>query len=361
MDSVAAGILCARLADFALLALASGGTVTMHDVVRDYLRSELGATRLAELHRLLLDAVARDLPDAVSAGGSGNPAAWWKLPEDARYIREHLIEHMLAAERSSEAEEIATDLRWADARLRASGPAGASADLALVGTPKAVRLHRLLGQAAHLLTPTDPPQSLTDVLYSRASHDPDWGPQGKALAASRAVPALSPASTLPDLPIQALYRTLILTTGEVAAMTAAADGTWLATASTDGTVRTWDTATGGQRTSLTGHTDGVTAVVVSPDNTWLATAGRRVRIWDLATGLPRASLDKATGMSVTPDGMWLAATSAGGMIQILDPATGATSAAMRVDSTVWDCAWNSSGHLLAVAGDAGLYLFAFNS
>jgi hypothetical protein len=34
---------------------------------------------------------------------------------------------------------------------------------------------------------------------------------------------------------------------------------------------------------------------------------------------------------------------------------------MRVDGALSDCAWSPSGGLLAAAGDAGLYLFAFNS
>jgi hypothetical protein len=49
----------------------------------------------------------------------------------------------------------------------------------------------MLGQAAHLLAPTDPPHSLTDILYSRVSHDPDCGPMASALAVSRKLPALS--------------------------------------------------------------------------------------------------------------------------------------------------------------------------
>jgi hypothetical protein len=34
---------------------------------------------------------------------------------------------------------------------------------------------------------------------------------------------------------------------------------------------------------------------------------------------------------------------------------------MRVEQPLGDCAWSPSGHLLSVAGNAGLYLFAFNS
>jgi len=110
----------------------------------------------------------------------------------------------------------------------------------------------------------------------------------------------------------------------VRAAAVAPDGSWLATASDDGTARIWDATTGQQRATLTGHDGPVYAVAAAPDGAWLATANadRTVRIWDASTG---------------------------------------TSAAiMRVDSPVSACTWSPSGHLLAVAGEAGLYMFAFS-
>jgi hypothetical protein len=34
---------------------------------------------------------------------------------------------------------------------------------------------------------------------------------------------------------------------------------------------------------------------------------------------------------------------------------------MRAGGPLSDCAWSPSGHLLAVVGNVGLYMFAFNS
>ena len=228
LDRMATGALCARLADLALLTLVPGGddgAVTVHDVIRDFLREELGSTRLAQLHQVLLDAAAEGLPTAAAAApGGGMVTAWWELPGTARYLREHLIEHLLAAGRVDQAEEVAADLRWVGARLQASGPAGPYADLALIGTPRAKRLGRVLGQAAHLLAPTDPPHSLIDILYSRVSHDPDWAAQAEALTASRKLPRLINKWPLPDLPDPALRRTLTGHVGPVTAVAIAPDG-----------------------------------------------------------------------------------------------------------------------------------------
>jgi hypothetical protein len=259
---------------------------------------------------------------AAAAPGHGTVTAWWELPEPARYLREHLIEHMLAAERAADAEELAADLRWAGARLDLSGPAGPYADLARIGTPRAQRLARVLGQAAHLLAPADPPHSLIDILYSRVRHDPDWGAQAQALTASRKLPALISKWPPPDLPDPALQR------------------------------------------ALTGHAGRVTAVAIAPDGTWLATGDDdgSVRIWDPATGQQRATLRQAgpvRAVAIAPDGAWLAAASGDGTVRIWDPASTGIRAAMRVDRPLADCAWSPSGQSLVVVGDAGLYHFTF--
>jgi hypothetical protein len=347
---LAARALVARLADLALLTLvpsASGGAVTMHDVIGDYLRDQIGTERLAQLHAILLDTVAGGLPRVqTGAAGGGEVTAWWELPSQARYLTEHLIEHLLGAGRPSRAAEVAMDLRWVGMRLDRAGPAGPYADLALTGTLETERLRRVLGQAAHLLAPTDPSYSLIDILYSRVSHDPDWGPQAQALSATRKLPALSSNWPPPDLPSHALRRTLVGHIGWVMAIAIAPDGTWLATAGYDETVRVWDAATWQCRATLTGHTDRVTAVAIAPDGTWLATASDdgTAGVWDAATGRRRAILTGHTGrvtaVAIAPDGTWLATT-------------GNKERTARVwDAATWRCRAILTGHtgrVIAVA------------
>ena len=57
-------------------------------------------------------------------------------------------------------------------------------------------------------------------------------------------------------------------------------------------MRIWDPATGTTRHTLTGHTRSVRALVVAPDGSWLASASndKTVRIWAPATGALLTSL-----------------------------------------------------------------------
>ena len=75
-------------------------------------------------------------------------------------------------------------------------------------------------------------------------------------------------------------------TGPVRGVAYSPDGTRLATASADGTVRIWDGTTGETLHILTGHTNAVRGVAYSPDGTRLATtsADGTARIWDATTG-----------------------------------------------------------------------------
>jgi hypothetical protein len=365
--------LCVRLEDLALLTLTrieSDGTVGMHDVVRDFLQNELGPARVCQLHQTLLDEVAADLPVAPPAasvaGGTADVVAWWQLPESARYLWDHVVEHLLAADRGAAAEALAVDLRWVGARLEQSGPAGPSTDLSTVDTPTTSRLRRLLGQTAHLLTPTEPTHSRIDILYSRVAHDPDWGQQVQRLAHDRTLPALCNRWPLPDLPHPALLRRLTGHTRWVRAVAIAPDSSWLATVGDDATVRIWDVASGQQQALLTSHTRWVWAVAIAPDGGWLATVGddATVRTWDVASGQQRALLTGHSGsvwaVAIAPGGRWLATVGRDGTVRIWDVASGVDSAMTRVEQAVTACSWSPRGSALVVGGDGGLYQFAFN-
>jgi WD40 repeat protein len=359
LDDLQASQLLARLGELALVSpegTAPGG-VTLHDVVREFLRGDLASQRLAELNGTLLDAVTSRLPaaDTLDPASPGSPVAWWELRQDEGYLWDHLVEHLLEAGRRSDAERVAGDLRWVGARLQHFGLAAAAADLSLVGTPRADRLRVALVRAAHLLAPTEPTEAVVDVLHSRVAADPVWGPQVTALRDICHRPRLVNRWPLPDPPDPALRRVLVGHTGEVKAVAVAPDGSWLATASSDRTARIWDAATWRQRAVLAGHTGEVTAVAVAPDGSWLATASGAgaLRIWDAATWRQQTTLAGRIGwvnaLVVAPHGSWLATASNDHTLRIWDAATGRERVTMSHGTAgpVWAVAVAPDGSWLA--------------
>jgi len=343
LDDLQASEVCARLAQLALVSQVAGPDhgITLHDVVRDFLRAELGQPRLTELNGMLLDAVAKNLPVASPLSPldlNSTRVAWWDLDHDNRYLWDHLIEHLLDAGRPGDAEAVAADLRWVGTRVERFGPAAPAADLFAVSTPRAARLRAVLARTAHLLAPTEPERAVVDILHSRVASDPDWGPQVAALRTICRRPRLVNRWSLPDPADPVLQRVLTGHTGQVNTVTAAPDGSWLATGGNDGTVRIWDVATGQERATLvhrTRRTDWVNAVAIAPDGSWLATGGSdgTVRIWDVATGQQRATLSRrervaltrstspVSAVAVAPDGSWLGEASFGGTVRIWNVAT----------------------------------------
>ena len=75
--------------------------------------------------------------------------------------------------------------------------------------------------------------------------------------------------------------------GEVRSVSFSPDGSRLASASTDGTIRIWDVAKGDTLLVLRDHREAVYAVTFSPDGAFLVSgsADRTARLWHTAASL----------------------------------------------------------------------------
>ena len=106
------------------------------------------------------------------------------------------------------------------------------------------------------------------------------------------------------------------------------DGTTLASTSLDATVRLWDVATGQLKSTLQEYTGSVELVSFSPDGVTLAIASEdhAVRLWDAATGQLKDTLkghkSYVNSMSFSSDGSILASASWDGTVRLWDVATG---------------------------------------
>jgi eukaryotic-like serine/threonine-protein kinase len=143
-------------------------------------------------------------------------------------------------------------------------------------------------------------------------------------------------------------------TDTVWAVAISPDGQTLASASFDRTVKFWNFSTGELLQTVNAHSDAVRAIAYSPDGKTLASGSgdKTIRIWDLQTQTLVRTLSGHSGpiwsIAISPDGQTLASGSYDGTIKLWNPQTGELRQTLtdHYDS-IWSVAISPDGKTLA--------------
>jgi WD40 repeat protein len=305
--------LCERLDELSLLSSFSGGAVSVHDVVRGYIRQALGHAAIAAANERFVEAVRTD-----SSG-------WWELPEESTYLWRHLAFHLAEAGLTAELDELVRDARWVAVKLVRFGPSAVEADLAWSAAPLAGQLAQAIAQSAHVFADLEERTGVLASLAHRLHAFPEISKGVLDLLREEGEPRLESLLPPPDLPDPALLRTLHGHANLVKGVAFSPDGQWLVSAGFDG-LRLWDA--GGGLVKEVSSAAGATGLAIAPDGTWMVTSHQdgRVRLWN-ADGTLRREIAAHRGfgpwgaawinvIAMAPDGSWFATGTQGGTVKL---------------------------------------------
>jgi WD40 repeat protein len=141
------------------------------------------------------------------------------------------------------------------------------------------------------------------------------------------------------------------------------DGSTVASASGDRTIRLWDATTGEEKQILEGHNAFVNSVAFSLDGSTVASASGdcTIRLWDAITGEEKQILeghnDWVNSVAFSPDGSTVASASGDRTIRLWDAITGEEKQTRQIDHSITEMSFSAdSQYLLTNRGLVSLSL-----
>jgi WD40 repeat protein len=325
LDDLDTEDLCGRLFGMSLLLTfdLSTGRIRLHDIIRTYLREEVGGN-LPALNATFLDAFSNTY----------KLAKWSELPKSEVYLWDALFYHMRAAGQKDRMVATICDLEYLIAKLSIRDAYSVETDIDTVvmfsdemdGAINVATFARDFSRMTHLLKKTDSKNDMRAIILSRLQHIGEYAELLEPLRAKLTAPYILPDRTLPDLPHPALVRTLSGHNGRVMSLSIHRSGRVVVSASDDSTLKLWDTDTWTERRTLRGHTGAVNVCVFAGDRVVSGSSDGTVRLWDADSGecihIMQGHEKKVRGLATTSDGLRALSTSEGGTLIVWDLTTG---------------------------------------
>jgi WD40 repeat protein len=291
------------------------GRVYLHDLQMDYVKAR-ARNRETELHQSLLLAYRERW------------GAWTALENDG-YILDRLAWHLKQARRDDDLRQLLLNPDWLRLRLNQSMVNALESDYDQLPDDQDLQsIRRAIQVCSHILAAQ--PEQMKGQLYGRLAPI-DSGPVQqfwRRLAETETAPWIRPCRASLEPEGGAELRVLTGHSDPVNAVALTPDGSCAVSASHDGTLRVWDLSSGDCLHTLVGHSDSVAAVALTPDGSRAVSASRdhTLRVWDLSSGeclhtLP-GHTDYVAAVALTPDGTHVVSASGDHMLRVWDLSSG---------------------------------------